>query len=101
MPTKLSSSENFSVVASREQICSELQGEAIILDIKSGAYYGLNQVGASIWNLIQSPKTIKEIQDTILAEYEVDAEVCKRDISVLLEDLAAKELIEIKNEASA
>ncbi|MCC5637194.1 lasso peptide biosynthesis PqqD family chaperone [Nostoc sp. CHAB 5844] len=101
MSTKLSSSENFSVVASREQICSELQGEVVILDIKSGAYYGLNQVGASIWNFIQSPKTVKEIQETILAEYDVDAEVCKRDISALLEDLAAKELIEIKNEASA
>ncbi|BBD59608.1 hypothetical protein NIES2109_23960 [Nostoc sp. HK-01] len=101
MLTKLSSSENVSVVASREQICSELQGEVVILDIKSGAYYGLNQVGASIWNFIQSPKTIKEIQDAILAEYEVEAEVCKLDISDLLEDLAAKGLIEIKNETSA
>jgi len=101
MPPKLSSLENISVVASKEQICSELQGEVVILDIKSGAYYGLNQVGASIWNFIQTPKTVKEIQDNILAEYEVDTEVCKRDISALLEDLAAKELIEIKNEASA
>ncbi|MBE9205427.1 PqqD family protein [Nostoc sp. LEGE 06077] len=101
MLTKLSSSENLSVVASREQICSELQGEVVILDIKSGAYYGLNQVGASIWNFIQSPKTVQEIQDAILAEYEVAAEVCKGDISALLEDLAAKGLIEIKNEVSA
>ncbi|MBU7583787.1 MAG: lasso peptide biosynthesis PqqD family chaperone [Nostoc sp. TH1S01] len=100
MMTKLSSSEHFSVVASKEQICSELQGEVVILDIKSGAYYGLNQVGASVWNFIQSPKTVKEIQDAILAEYEVEAEVCKQDISTLLEDLAAKGLIEINNEAS-
>ncbi|MBE9005961.1 lasso peptide biosynthesis PqqD family chaperone [Fortiea sp. LEGE XX443] len=101
MPTKLSSSESFSVVASKEQICSELQGEVVILDIKTGAYYGLNEVGASIWNYIQSPKTVEEIQEAILAEYEIEAEVCKRDISALLKDLAAKGLIEIKNDTPA
>ncbi|MBW4612042.1 MAG: lasso peptide biosynthesis PqqD family chaperone [Desmonostoc vinosum HA7617-LM4] len=89
------------VVASQDQIFSELQGEAVILDIKSGVYYGLNQVGASIWNLIQTPKTVAEIRDALLNEYDVDAKACEADILVLLEELATKGLIEIKDEAAA
>jgi len=89
------------VVATKDQIFSELQGEAVILDINSGVYYGLNQVGASIWNLIQDPKTVKEIRDALLAEYEVDSKACETDILILLEDLVTKGLIEIRHEAVA
>ncbi|NDJ21572.1 lasso peptide biosynthesis PqqD family chaperone [Nostoc sp. B(2019)] len=100
MPVNLSTDYS-KVVAAKNQIFSELQGEAVILDINSGVYYGLNQVGASIWNLIQAPKTVKEIRDALLTEYEVDSQACETDILVLLEDLATKGLIEIKHEAGA
>ncbi len=89
------------VSASEAQVSSELSGEAIILDLKSGVYYGLNEVGASIWNLIQQPKTVAEIQDAILAEYEVESEKCDRDVLVLLQDLAAKGLVEVSDAAVA
>ncbi|WP_066384673.1 MULTISPECIES: PqqD family peptide modification chaperone [unclassified Anabaena] len=101
MAAQLISSEYSRIVASQEQVSSELEGEAVILDVKSGVYYGLNQVGASVWNMIQAPKSIKEIQAALLAEYEVEPEVCERDLMILLEDLAAKGLIKITNEASA
>ncbi|MBD6615045.1 lasso peptide biosynthesis PqqD family chaperone [Komarekiella sp. 'clone 1'] len=100
MPVNLST-DYPKVVAAKNQIFSELQGEAVILDINSGVYYGLNQVGVSIWNLIQAPKTVKEIRDALLAEYEVDSQACETDILVLLEDLATKGLIEIRHEAGA
>ncbi|WP_341526360.1 lasso peptide biosynthesis PqqD family chaperone [Nostoc sp. UHCC 0302] len=100
MPVQLSTDHSW-VVVNKNQIFSELQGEAVILDINSGVYYGLNQVGASIWNLIQDPKTVKEIKDALLAEYEVDPQACETDILVLLEDLATKGLIEIRHEAIA
>ncbi|PLZ30345.1 PqqD family protein, partial [Fischerella thermalis WC542] len=63
-------SENTIVVASVEQISSDLGGEAVILNLKSGVYHGLNEVGTLIWNLIQTPKTVKDIKAAILAEYE-------------------------------
>ena len=100
MPVQLSTDHSW-VVVNKNQIFSELQGEAVILDINSGVYYGLNQVGASIWNLIQDPKTVKEIKDALLAEYEVDPQACETDILVLIEDLATKGLIEIRHEAVA
>lgn len=89
------------VVVAEGPISSDLAGEAVILDIKSGIYYGLDGVGVSVWNLIQEPKTIEEIQQTILAEYEVEPEQCEREILALLQELATSGLIEVKNEAIA
>ncbi|AOY82355.1 PqqD family peptide modification chaperone [Moorena producens JHB] len=89
------------VVATQEQLSSDLGGEAIILDMKSGVYYGLNTVGSSIWNLIQEPKTVDEIRDALLAEYEVEPEKCDRDLLALLQEFAAVGLIEVKDEAVA
>ncbi|MFB2895109.1 lasso peptide biosynthesis PqqD family chaperone [Aerosakkonemataceae cyanobacterium BLCC-F50] len=94
-------SSNSVVVTASDQISSDLSGEAVILNLKSGVYYGLNSVGAWIWNLIRKPKTVSEIRATILAEYEVESEQCNRDLLVLLQQLKAEGLIEVSNETAA
>jgi hypothetical protein len=86
------------VVAAKGQVSCHLAEEAVILGLKAGVYYGLNSVGARIWNLIQEPKAVHEIRDAILAEYEVDPDRCERDLLVLLRDLAARDLIKAKDE---
>ena len=86
------------IVAAKEQISSDLAGESVILQLSTGIYYGLNQVGASIWNLIQESKTVEEIKNAILEEYEVEPEQCDRDLLALLQELESKGLIEVKNE---
>jgi hypothetical protein len=48
--------------------------------------------------LIQEPRTINEVRDAILAQYEVEPEQCDRDIKALLEELEAEGLIEVRNE---
>ncbi|MGH2415258.1 MAG: PqqD family peptide modification chaperone, partial [Microcystaceae cyanobacterium] len=55
-------SESSIVVAGVEQISSDLGGEAVILNLKSGVYHGLNQVGAKIWNIIQHPTMVNDIK---------------------------------------
>ncbi|MDJ0616030.1 MAG: PqqD family peptide modification chaperone [Calothrix sp. MO_192.B10] len=89
------------IVVSQEQVFSNLSEDAIILDMKSGTYYGLDEVGASIWNLIQQPKTVEEIKKAMLEEYEVEPEQCEQGILALLEELAVQGLIEVKDEATA
>lgn len=88
--------ESSVIVAGKEQVSSDLAGEAVILNLKNGGYYSLNTVGLRIWELIQEPKTVTEIRDTILAEYDVEPEECNSHIFELLEKLAAEELIEVK-----
>jgi len=84
------------VVAAREQLSCDLDGEAAILNLKNGVYYGLDPVGARIWNLIQNPTPVDTIVETLLDEYDVDAGRCREDIVGLLRQLAAQKLIEIQ-----
>lgn len=85
------------VVAAKSQISADLSQEAVILNLESGIYYGLNEVGAYIWRLISEPMVVGEIQEAILKKYDVSAELCEPDLLALLEDLAAHDLIEFKD----
>lgn len=85
------------VVAAKDQVSCDLAGEVAILDVKSGIYYGLNAVGARIWNLLQEPKVVWEVCETILEEYDVEADRGRRDILAVLQELFARGLIEICN----
>jgi hypothetical protein len=86
------------VVVAQDQISCDLAAEVAILNITSGIYYGLNTVGTRIWKLIQEPRTVHEIRDALLEEYEVESERCERDVLALLQKLASKGLIEIKDD---
>ena len=83
-------------MAAKDQASSDLGGEVAILDLKAGVYYGLDAVGARIWSLIQEPRTVNEIRDILLEEYEVEPERCERDLLVLLQRLADEGIIEVE-----
>jgi hypothetical protein len=85
------------VVAAQDQVSCDLDGEAAILNLASGVYYGLDATGARVWNLVQTPRTVNEIRDALLKEYDVEAERCERDLLALLGDLAAAGLIEVRD----
>jgi Coenzyme PQQ synthesis protein D (PqqD) len=93
--------EHSTVVAAKDQASSDLGGEVAILDLKGGMYYGLDEVGARIWELIQAPKTVVDIEAILLSEYEVEPERCRHDLIALLQRLAEEELIEIRDETPA
>lgn len=89
-------SDRSTVVAGKDQVSCDLAGEVAILHVKKGVYYGLDPVGARIWELIQEPRTLGEVRDAILDEYEVEPERCERDLLALLGRLAEEGLVEIR-----
>jgi hypothetical protein len=86
------------LVVTKDQVSADLSGEAAILNLESGIYYGLNEVGARIWKLVQESKTVNEIKDTLVGEYDVESDQCEADLFALLAELLSKGLIEVKNE---
>lgn len=94
MPTSIDMGDT--IVATSEQVSCDVEGEAAILNLKNGVYYGLNPIGARIWNLIQEPRQVGQLRDQLLAEYEVDPERLETDVRQLLADLAEHGLIEVK-----
>jgi len=89
------------VVAAKDQFSCPLGDDTVILDLKAGLYFSLDNVGAMVWRLIQQPKTVKDVRRAILDEFEVSEEVCGRDLQALLNDLAERGLIEVRNGSAA
>lgn len=89
------------VVAAKDQFSCPLGDDTVILDLKAGLYFSLDNVGAMVWRLIQQPRTVKDVRRAILDEFEVSEEVCGRDLQALLNDLAERGLIEVRNGSAA
>lgn len=75
------------VQAASGNLAAEVQGEAVILQLTTGEYYGLNRVGARIWQLIQQPISLRSLVDSIEAEYEADRQTLETDILRVLSEL--------------
>ena len=89
---------NTRVAAIREQISCDLEGESVVLSLRGGVYYGLNEVAAHVWKLVQEPRTVGEIREALLAEYrDVSPETCTRDLLNLLGQLREWKLLELQN----
>jgi Coenzyme PQQ synthesis protein D (PqqD). len=82
----------------KDAVHCDVEDEVVILGLKDGVYYGLNPVGAFIWNLIQKPKTVAEVRDAVLEEYDVSEEVCNSDLQELLTELSDKGLVEVETD---
>ncbi|HEY6877533.1 MAG TPA: PqqD family protein [Polyangiales bacterium] len=89
------------VVVSPHQVSTQLGHEAVILGAEAGQYFGLNEVGARIWELVQQPVQVSAICAALCAEYEVQPDECERDVIELLGELKARGLLDVHGDASA
>ncbi len=85
------------VVATKEHVSSDLGGETIVLSLQSAMYFGVDQLGTRIWELIQEPSRVTDVRDAIVGEYDVETERCEQDLLEFLRQLAANELIEVSD----
>ncbi|MEJ7712190.1 MAG: PqqD family peptide modification chaperone [Pyrinomonadaceae bacterium] len=85
------------VVANKHLLSSEVRGEAVILNIPSGTYYGLDVIGSRIWQLIQEPASLKFVLEILLDEYEVERSDCESDLVEYIENLSKKGLVHFQN----
>ena len=84
------------VVRSADALSGQIDGEVVALDVGRGACYGLDPVGSRIWALIEGPTAIGDLCVSLMAEYEVDAGTCRRDVIDLLSHLSAEGLIRVE-----
>lgn len=72
---------------------AEVEQEIVALNVEKGMCYGLNPVGARVWQLLASPVTVAEICNTLVDEYQVDPDTCEKEVLDLLFDLQAEGMI--------
>ena len=86
------------VSAAREQVSSGIGDDTVILELRGGVYYGLADVGTRVWELLREPRTVRDIRDRIVLEFDVDDDRARDDLLVLLADMADRGLVEVRDE---
>ncbi|NMB71392.1 MAG: lasso peptide biosynthesis PqqD family chaperone [Bacteroidales bacterium] len=74
-------------------IFSDMDGETVMMSIQNGEYYGLDEVGSRIWQLLENPESAETLTQKLIEEYEVSQETCLSDVMEFLNILAEKKLI--------
>jgi hypothetical protein len=78
----------------KHQLSCRLDSEVAILNMKTTLYFGLDEVGAFIWQSIQNPQSVDEICRAVINRYEVDKAQCWTDVLGFLNKLEEADLIE-------
>lgn len=73
----------------------DLDGEAVVLELDSGRYYGLNETGTRMWLLLQEHGAVEPALHALLAEYDVAEERLRRELSSFVETLSSQRLLEV------
>jgi hypothetical protein len=81
--------------AKDDVLFQELQGEAVLLNLDSGIYFGLDAVGTRMWQLIVEQEQLAEVARSIVAEYDVSQEQCAADLLALVARLEAQGLVTV------
>jgi len=84
------------VVASQHQAATSIAGETVLVAMTPARYFGLDEVGTRIWQLVQQPTTVADIRDVLVREYDVTADRCEQDLIGLLSQMLHNDLIEIR-----
>jgi hypothetical protein len=75
----------------------EVGDETILLDTQGGRYFGLDPVGARIWQLIRKHGVLRPVYETLLTEYDVTSERLETDLLALIVKLIEKDLVRIQS----
>ena len=75
------------VILSPEALFQEIAGEGVILDLASSSYFGLDEVGVRLWQLLQADPSPQAACETLLTEYEVEPAQLEQDLAKLLDQL--------------
>jgi hypothetical protein len=95
----MSSQIHFSsrVVVPDTVLFRELEGEAVILNLETESYLGLDPVGTRMWNVLTTQPSIEAACQMLLAEYDVAPETLRADLERLLGEMLEHKLITLKD----
>lgn len=81
------------VLVPKPAVCARRVGdEMVLLDPETGIYYGLNAVGAGIWELLGTRISLEEVVSALTRDYDVLSEDCCRDVLRIAGELVERGL---------
>ena len=88
-------SQGMRVSVPADVLIQELQGESVLLNVGTGRYFGLDEVGTRMWAALTTTPSLSAACETLLAEYDVERGRLERDLRSLVEKLVEQGLVEI------
>ena len=85
-----------SVVVDEHVVFRELDGETVILNLGTGNYFGLDDVGTRMWTLMREHQVLRTVLGVLLTEYDVSSETLQTDLLQLTEQLQVNGLAHLK-----
>ena len=76
-------------------LASALGDETVMMSLSRNNYYGVDEVGSRIWELLVQPQTLAQLCTTLQQEYVVDAEICQQEVTVFVQQLANEGLVNV------
>ncbi len=80
---------------SADVLFQEVGGEAVLLNLASESYFGLDQVGTRIWVLLNEDARLQQVFDTMLDEFDVEPAQLEADLLALVAKLAEAGLLQV------
>lgn len=71
-------------------------GGAVILDLTRGTYFSLSDVAAEIWSQLETGHTLPDVEQHLCQVFDVTADVVRPDIASFVEELARRELVDVR-----
>jgi len=81
---------------SDDVLFQELQGEAVLFNLKSGVYFGLDTTGTRMWQLMSEHGALSDVVKAMMQEYDVTEERCAEDLVNLVEKLKEHDLVSVE-----
>ncbi|HET6955854.1 MAG TPA: PqqD family protein [Vicinamibacterales bacterium] len=85
-----------SVRVGKDVMFRELDGEAVLLNLESGKYYGLDPVGSRIWQFVQQTPLLRSVWQSMQDEFDAPADTLHTDLLTFIDELSGEGLITLQ-----
>jgi PqqD family protein of HPr-rel-A system len=88
---------NDTVVRAPDVYATTIDGDVVVFNVEKGQYYGMQNVGVRIWELIEQPASIDAVCQVLMTEFSIDQPTCEAHVLKFLGELLEAQLIEVRD----
>ena len=93
MTSKFELSLDTKLMRSPTVLTSDMGEEFVMMDVESGQYFNLKEVGAAVWNEIETEISFGEVLNRLMERFEVDRETCETEMRVFVERMMELKMV--------
>lgn len=75
-------------------LAARVDDELVMTSMQAGNYYGIGGIGTLVWELLAEPRSIAELVEAVVADYDVERNQCTADLAGFLDRLVDLDLVQ-------